>query len=293
MLAALNDKHAIVREVYQQASAVLDFDLWALVQNGPKETLDQTENTQPALLAGSVAIWRLWQAAGGAQPTVLAGHSLGEYTALVAAGVLEFDTAVALVRDRGRYMQQAIPAGQGAMAAILGLSDQEVIDLCSRNQLQEIVSVANFNSPGQAVIAGHATAVERVAAAARTAGARKVIRLDVSVPSHCALMKDVAEKFAQRMAGVNFANAAIPIVQNVDARQRTGAEEIRAGLLQQLHHPVRWTDTIRTMKASGITRIIECGPGRVLSGLIKRIDREIIGQAVYDPETLADAVAAA
>ena len=293
MLAAFHEQHAVVGEIFRQASAVLDFDLWSLVQNGPKETLDQTENTQPALLAGSVAVWHLWQAAGGTPPAVVAGHSLGEYSALVAAGVLDFGDAVALVRDRGRYMQQAIPAGQGAMAAILGLPDQEVIELCSRNQLQEIVSVANFNSPGQAVIAGHAAAIERVAEAARTAGARKVIRLDVSVPSHCALMKEVADKFAQRMAGINFSHAVIPIIQNVDAQQRTGPDEIRAGLVQQLHQPVRWTDTIRAMKASGVTRIIECGPGRVLSGLIKRIDRDINTQPVYDPDSLASAVAAA
>jgi len=292
MLSDLQGHQPIVKSVFSQASDKLGFDLWGLVQNGPKEELDRTENTQPALLASGVAIWRAWQQAGGIMPVVMAGHSLGEYTALVAANVLDFGEAVTLVRDRGRYMQQAVPAGQGAMAAILGLQDEQVTSICAENSTTDVVSVANFNSPGQVVIAGHSAAVGRAAEAARQAGAKRVVMLDVSVPSHCALMKEAAEKFSRRLAGINFSDAEIPVIQNVDATRRTNASEIRNALVQQIHQPVRWTDTIQCMKSAGIRQLLECGPGKVLTGLIKRIDRELNTYAVFDGESLTTALSA-
>ena len=292
MLSDLNAKQPMIKSVFEQASDNLGFDLWEMVRNGPKEELDRTENTQPALLAGGVAIWRIWQQAGGIMPAVLAGHSLGEYTALVAANVLEFDDAITLVRDRGRYMQQAVPAGHGAMAAILGLQDDKVMEVCSNNSTGETVSVANYNSPGQVVIAGHTGAVERAAEAARRAGAKRVIMLDVSVPSHSILMKEAAEKFSLRLTAVAFSNAEIPVIQNIDATRRTNAEAIRDALVQQIYQPVRWTDTIQSMKTAGIRTLLECGPGKVLTGLTKRIDRELKAYAVFDNESLATALTA-
>lgn len=289
-MADLGDSHPIVKSTFQQASDILGLDLWDLVINGPKEELDRTENTQPTLLTSGVAIWRIWQQAGGVLPEVMAGHSLGEYTALVAAEVLDFSDAVALVRDRGRYMQQAVPAGQGAMAAILGLQDDQVKTVCDQNSAAGIVSVANFNSPGQVVIAGQAAAVGQAAEAARQAGARRVVMLDVSVPSHCALMQDAADNLSQRLSEVSFANAKIPVIQNVDATSRTDAGEIKNALLQQIQQPVRWTDTILGMKSAGIRTLVECGPGKVLTGLVKRIDRDIKSYAVFDNESLAAAL---
>jgi len=292
MLSAFTQNHAIIKSVFGEASERLDFDLWLLIQNGPKDELDKTENTQPAMLACGVALWKLWRQAGGIVPDVLAGHSLGEYTALVAAGALNFGDAVTLVRDRGRYMQQAVPAGEGAMAAILGLTDEQVMEICALNSVDAIVSVANFNSPGQAVIAGHTGAVAKVMDDAKTAGAKRVIMLDVSVPSHCRLMQSMTEKYSQRLAELKFSDADIPVVQNADTVQRTDSQAIKNALLQQLHQPVRWTDTILKIKALGITNIIECGPGKVLTGLIKRIDRELTAYPVFDFVTLATALTA-
>lgn len=292
MLSELEENQSIVKSVFHQASDKLGFDLWDMVKNGPKEELDRTENTQPALLASGVAIWRIWQHSGGTMPTVMAGHSLGEYTALVAANVVDFGDAVTLVRDRGRFMQQAVPAGKGTMAAILGMQADQVMEICSQNSTNEIVSVANFNSPGQVVIAGHAGAVERASEAARKAGAKRVVMLDVSAPFHCVLMQEAAEKFSHRLAEVSFHDAAIPVIQNVDAIQRTEAEAIRNTLVQQIHQPVRWTDTIQGMKSAGVRKVLECGPGKVLTGLTKRIDREIDAYAVFDNESLAKALTA-
>lgn len=293
MLSQLGEKQSIVLSTFQQASDKLGFDLWDMVTNGPKEELDRTENTQPALLAGGVAIWRIWQQSGGAVPAVMAGHSLGEYTALVAANVMDFGDAVTLVRDRGRLMQQAVPAGTGAMAAILGMQDEQVMEVCAQNSKNEIVSIANFNSPGQVVIAGHTGAVKRVADSAGKAGAKRVVMLKVSVPSHCILMREAADNFAHRLAEVPFCDAEIPVIQNVDATQRTDAEAIRNALIQQIHQPVRWTDTILRMKSAGIRKLIECGPGKVLTSLTRRIDREIDAYAVFDNNSLAIALAAA
>jgi len=292
MLMELEQKHAIVKSIFRQASDSLNFDLWSLVQNGPKKELDKTENTQPALLVCGVALWKIWRQSGGTIPAVLAGHSLGEYTALVAAAVLDFDEAVTLVRDRGRYMQEAVPAGEGAMAAILGLPDEQVVEICAQYSVNATVSVANFNSPGQAVIAGHTAAVAYVMEAAKTAGAKRTIKLDVSVPSHCALMNAVTEKYSLRLDKVKFSDAVIPVIQNADTVKRTDAQAIKNALLQQLHQPVRWTDTILKIKALGKTKIIECGPGKILTGLIKRIDRDLTVYPVFDSETMATALTA-
>ena len=286
MLTEFYDNEKVVRSLFTEASECLDYDLWKLVLGGPKEQLDQTEITQPALLTSALAIWHVWRQAGGNIPQIVAGHSLGEYTALVAAAVLKFKDAVLLVRDRGRYMQDATPPGLGSMAAILGLGDDQVIEVCNREACGEIVSVANFNSPGQVVIAGHSAAVNRAAVAALEAGAKKVIPLDVSVPSHCGLMKEVAGKFSDRLNEVEFNDAVIPVVQNFDAEARTDAGEIRKALVMQLHQPVKWTDSIIKIQSRGITDIIECGPGRVLSGLIKRIDRGLNTYPLQDPKSL-------
>lgn len=292
MLAGLEDKHPLVNVLYQTASEVLGYDLMELVMNGPEEELNKTEKTQPALLTAGVIVWQLWQQSGGERPAVLAGHSLGEYTALVAANVLDFSEAVALVRDRGRYMQEAVPAGEGAMAAILGLSAEDVETVCENNSGRGIVSVANYNSPGQVVIAGQSAAVEEAVKSAREAGAKRAVMLDVSVPSHCLLMKDVAGKFSDRLAEITFSEAVIPVIQNIDAQQRTGAVEIREALVRQLHQPVRWTETINNMKTSGVRKIVECGPGKVLTGLIKRIDRDLITCPAFDTDSLDSALAA-
>lgn len=292
MMAELYDEHEIIPALFNTASERLGFDLWSLIRNGPKEELDKTENTQPALLACGIATWQLWRQAGGGIPKVVAGHSLGEYCALIAAGVLEFGDAITLVRDRGRYMQMAVPPGRGGMAAILGLEDEQVTEICRRFSGQSTVSVANFNSPGQVVIAGQAEAVGRAMEAAKAAGAKRTIKLDVSVPSHCALMTTAADQFSLRLSQVEFNNASIPVIQNADTEQRTEAGALKAAMPKQLHQPVRWTDTILKIKKQGILQIVECGPGRVLSGLIKRIDSELTAYPVFDSATLATTLTA-
>jgi [acyl-carrier-protein] S-malonyltransferase len=291
MLAELATAYLQVSETYDGASDVLGYDLWALVQNGPEEQLNRTDHTQPAMLAAGVAVWRVWQARGGALPAVVAGHSLGEYTALVCAGALEFTAAIALVAERGRCMQQAVPPGVGAMAAILGLDDDAVATVCADAAAGEIVSPVNFNSPGQVVIAGHAGAVERAVTAARVAGAKRAVTLPVSVPSHCALMKPAAELFAARLAEVNISPPAIPVIQNVDAQAHTDPATIRENLSRQLYSPVQWVRSVQAMGAQGITRIIEAGPGKVLAGLNKRIDKGIDNATVLDPASLDAALA--
>jgi len=287
MMAELYDEHEIIPALFNTASDRLGFDLWSLIRNGPKEELDKTENTQPALLACGIAMWRVWRQAGGGIPKVVAGHSLGEYCALIAAGVLEFGDAITLVRDRGRYMQLAVPPGCGGMAAILGLEDEQVTEICRRFSDKYTVSVANVNSPGQVVIAGQTEAVGRVMEAAKAAGAKRTIKLDVSVPSHCALMTAAADQFLLRLNQVEFNNASIPVIQNADTGQRTEADALKAAMPKQLYQPVRWTDTILKIKRQGILHIVECGPGRVLSGLIKRIDSELTAYPVFDSATLA------
>jgi [acyl-carrier-protein] S-malonyltransferase len=271
MLADLNATYPIVQQTFEQASDILHYDLWKLSQNGPKESLNQTEKTQPALLASSVALWRIWQDQSGTEPSFMAGHSFGEYSALVCAGALAYEDAVSLAQDRGRFMQAAVPEGEGAMAAILGLKDEQVIAVCKAQE--QIVSAVNFNSPGQVVIAGNTAAVEAAVAEAKKIGAKKAIKLPVSVPSHSSLMQPAAEKMAERLKDVTITVPKIAVIHNVDTSIKTQAEDIATALVQQLHNPVQWVATIEKMIAEGVTTLIECGPGKVLTGLNKRISR--------------------
>ncbi len=291
MLAELAAAFPQVADTFAEASSVLGYDLWSLVQNGPEEQLNQTDRTQPAMLAAGVAVWRVWQVRDGPLPAIMAGHSLGEYTALVCAGALDFSAAIALVAERGRCMQQAVPPGVGAMAAILGLDDEAVAAVCAGAADGAIVSPVNFNAPGQVVVAGHAAAVERAVAAAKAAGARRAVTLPVSVPSHCALMEPAAELFAARLAESDIRSPAVPVVQNVDARPHDDPETIRENLARQLYSPVQWVRSVQTMHAQGVTRIIEAGPGKVLTGLNRRIDKSISNEAVLDPASLETALA--
>ncbi|MCB1606506.1 MAG: ACP S-malonyltransferase [Xanthomonadales bacterium] len=269
MLSEYADE-VVVRDCFDRASAAIDVDLWALSQQGPEADLNATTNTQPALLAASVALWRLWQQKGGAQPSVLAGHSLGEYSALVAAGVLSLEAAAKLVRLRGSAMQQAVPAGVGAMAVVLNAEEDLINEVCAQVARDEVVSAANLNSAGQIVIAGHATAVERAREELNARGVKRVMPLPVSVPSHCALMKPAAERLAEALAEVELAVPAIPVLHNVDAQTHESADEIRRALVEQLYRPVRWVDCMNEMSARGVDRVAECGPGKVLLGLCKR-----------------------
>jgi [acyl-carrier-protein] S-malonyltransferase len=272
MLADLNATYPIVQQTFEQASDILHYDLWKLSQNGPKESLNQTEKTQPALLAASVALWRIWQDQGGTEPSFMAGHSFGEYSALVCAGALAYEDAVSLAQDRGRFMQAAVPEGEGAMAAILGLKDEQVIAVCKAQE--QIVSAVNFNAPGQVVIAGNTAAVEAAVAEAKKIGAKKAIKLPVSVPSHSSLMKPAAEKMAERLKDVTITVPKIAVIHNVDTSIKTQAEDIATALVLQLHNPVQWVATIEKMIAEGVTTLIECGAGKVLTGLNKRISRQ-------------------
>jgi [acyl-carrier-protein] S-malonyltransferase len=279
------EAHPAIRATFDEASAALGQDLWALVTDGPEADLNQTVNTQPLMLTAGVAVWRAWQAAGGAPPVVLAGHSLGEYSALVAAGALAFRDAVPLVRFRARAMQEAVPAGVGAMAAILGLEAAAVAEACAeamRAPGGEVVEAVNFNSPEQIVIAGHRGAVERAIEAATARGAKRAMLLPVSAPFHSTLLRPAAARLAERLAGVPIAAPAIAVLHNVDVTERPSPDAIRAALAEQAASPVRWVDTIRAFVARGVTRVVECGPGRVLAGLNRRIAREITSYALTD-----------
>lgn len=290
MLAELSAQYAAVGDTFAEASEVLGYDLWKLVQDGPEEDLNQTDRTQPAMLAAGVSVWRVWQSQNGAMPSVMAGHSLGEYSALVCAGALAFTDAIALVAERGRCMQSAVPSGAGAMAALLGLADDTVADVCARAADNEVVEPVNFNSPGQVVIAGNTAAVERAVMLAKEAGAKRAVILPVSVPSHCALMQTAAEQFAPTLADTDIHSPVIPVVQNVDAAMHEQPEIIRENLARQLCKPVLWVSCVQTMQAQGVTRIFEMGPGKVLTGLCKRIDKTIDNRAVFDPASLAAAL---
>lgn len=295
MLADLSKNYPLVTETYAEASEVLGYDLWKLILEGPGQTLNQTTYTQPALLAAGVAVWRVWQSRTSAVPALLAGHSLGEYTALVCADALVFTDALALVTARGRYMQEAAPEGQGAMAAILGLDDEHVIAACVAAQSEmagEIVAAVNFNSPGQVVIAGHAKAVERAMDLAKQSGAKRALRLPVSVPSHCALMHPAAERLARDLAGFAIRPPRIPVINNVDAAAVQDPDVIRASLTRQLYQPVRWVEIIRGMAAEGVQVLVECGPGAVLTGLNKRIVPGLNCMAMSDPSGLELALTA-
>ncbi|HSH27942.1 MAG TPA: ACP S-malonyltransferase [Wenzhouxiangella sp.] len=286
MLAALAQRHATVRRTFEEAGEALGFDLWQLVENGPEEDLNRTEITQPAVLAGAVAVWRVWQELGGPRPAMLAGHSLGEYSALVVAGALDFRTAVELVAERGRQMQAAVPEGVGAMAAILGLDDEVVAAICREVAEDQIVVPANHNSPGQIVIAGHAAAVERALHKCSEAGARRAVKLPVSVPSHSPLMQPAAEAMREILAATELRSPAIPVIHNCDVDTHADGDAIREALVQQLTSPVRWTESVRAICQTGIMDLAECGPGRVLCGLGRRIERQARWSALEDPETL-------
>ena len=289
MLADLAEQYAVVKQTFAEASEVLGYDLWALVQDGPVEDLNQTFRTQPALLAASVAIWRVWQQLGLEQPAVLAGHSLGEYSALVCAGVIDFKQAIKLVELRGQLMQQAVPAGTGAMYAIIGLEDEAIAKACADAAQGEVVSPVNFNSPGQVVIAGQKDAVERAGVLCKEAGAKRALPLPVSVPSHCALMKPAADELAKTLSELEFNAPQIPVINNVDVVAETDPVKIKDALIRQLYSPVRWTECVEQMSAQGVEKLIEMGPGKVLTGLTKRIVKTLEGVAVNDVASL-DAV---
>ena len=293
MLAELAGAHPIVGDTFAEASAALGFDLWRLVREGPAEELNLTQNTQPAMLAAGIAVWRVWREQGGPRPACLAGHSLGEYTALVAGGAIEYADAVRLVAERGRLMQAAVPEGVGAMAAILGLDDEQVRAACAQAAAGEIVEPVNFNSPGQVVIAGNAGAVTRAVETAKAAGAKRAVTLPVSVPSHCALMRPAAEQLALRLAAITVRAPQIPILHNVDATVAPTADAVRERLARQLHSPVRWVETVQRLAASGVTLVVEAGPGKVLAGLNKRIDKHLESLAAFDSASLAAALEAA
>ena len=292
MLGTLAATHPEVQRTFAEASEALGYDLWALTQNGPEERLNATQQTQPALLAAGVAAWRTWKSSGGADPAAMAGHSLGEYTALVCADAMDFKAAIKLVEFRGLAMQEAVPAGQGAMAAIIGLDDDAVRAACAEAAQGEVVEAVNFNAPGQVVIAGNAAAVERAGELCKAKGAKRALPLPVSAPSHCALMKPAAERLAQKLAGLQIATPRIPVIHNVDVRAHAKPDEIRAALKAQLHSPVRWVETVQKLARDGNLKQVEFGPGRVLAGLARRIDKSVETHPVHDPESLKAALAA-
>jgi [acyl-carrier-protein] S-malonyltransferase len=284
--------HPVVRETFAEASGALGDDLWKLVEEGPAEALNLTTNTQPVMLTAGVAVYRAWVSAGGAKPVVMAGHSLGEYTALVAAGALAFADAVPLVRFRAQAMQDAVPAGVGAMAAIMGGDDDAVVAACLEAAQGQVVEPVNFNAPGQIVIAGHREAVERAIALAKQKGAKRGVLLPVSAPFHSSLLKPAADKLAARLAQIAFAAPAIPVIHNVDVAEHAAPDAMRAALAQQAASPVRWTATVRRMVELGVTHIVECGPGRVLAGMSKRIADGIESFALIDSDAINETLVA-
>jgi len=289
MLAELGSEFAVVKSTFDEASAGTGVDLWSVSQQGPEEALNRTENTQPALLAAGVAVWRVWHEVGGPTPGLLAGHSLGEYSALVCAGVLSLQDAAGLVAERGRLMQAAVPAGVGAMAAILGGDDAQIAAICAEVANGEIVAPVNYNAPGQLVIAGHAAAVDRAIARLAEVGVKKAVKLAVSVPSHCALMRGAADELSRKFETIAWSVPKIPVIQNVEATSYDSLDAIRGGLARQLYSPVRWTDSVRALAARGVSRVGECGPGKVLTGLLKRIERALDGRSLGAPAELMQA----
>ena len=289
MLSELSDQFPIVQETFQEASDALGFDLWGLTQND-QEGLNQTQNTQPAMLTAGYATYQILNAETDLSPTCMAGHSLGEYTALVASGSLDFSDGVKLVQQRAELMQSAVPVGAGAMAAILGLDDQTVVKVCAEFSGDGVVEAVNFNSPGQVVIAGDKDAVESTCEAMKTAGAKRAVILPVSVPSHCSLMNDAATVFANAVEATNFKMGEIDVIHNVDAAVATDTNDIKAKLVAQLHQPVLWTGTVQTMASQGVEKLIESGPGKVLAGLTRRIDKSLTANAVFDATSLAKTI---
>ncbi len=287
MLAELAEQFSIVEETFKQASEVLGYDLWSLVQHGPADELNKTWQTQPALLAASIAVYRVWQQQyPQLQPTLMAGHSLGEYSALVCAGAIDFQDAVKLVELRGKLMQQAVPEGTGAMYAIIGLDNGSIIKACQNAEQGEVVSAVNFNSPGQVVIAGAKAAVERAAVLCKEAGAKRALPLAVSVPSHCALMKPAADQLAVSLESIAVKSPAVAVINNVDVKTENDAQAIRHALVRQLYSPVRWTETVEKMATNGIEVLVEIGPNKVLNGLTKRIADNLQAVSVNDPASL-------
>ena len=275
MMNVLAESSKVIQDTFTEASSALGYDLWELVTDGPAEKLNSTEYTQPAMLTAGVATWRAWLEAGGTEPDLMAGHSLGEYTALVCAGAMSFTDAVALVSDRARFMQQAVPEGEGAMAAILGLDDDDVRKLCQENAADEVLQPVNYNAPGQVVVAGSTAAVARLLENAKAAGAKRALPLPVSVPSHCVLMQPASVRMSERLKEVTISQAQVPVIHNVNVQTASGEEQVRQLLARQISEPVRWVETINSMNEKGVTQLVECGPGKVLCGLSKRINRDI------------------
>ena len=286
MLAELSERFPQVQQTFSEASEALGYDLWSLVQNGPETELNQTDKTQPAMLAAGIAVWRCWEATSQYKPAYLAGHSLGEYTALVAAKALDFKTAIKLVEKRGQLMQQAVPSGEGAMAAILGLDDDVVKAVCQKASDIGVVEAVNFNSPGQVVIAGTKSAVDKAVEIASEKGAKRALLLPVSVPSHCALMRPAAEELLTELESVTLQAPQIPVIHNTSVSTTADPDEIRQLLAQQLYNPVRWVETVEWLAAQGVDTLVECGPGKVLAGLSKRIDKSLQALPVFDSVTL-------
>jgi len=291
MLSELAASHPQIQQTFAQASDCLQYDLWRLVQEGSEDELNRTENTQPIMLTADVAVWRVWQAQGGCQPPALAGHSLGEYAALSVAGVLDFTDALKLVSQRAYLMQHAVPDGQGAMAALLGLDDEAVIAACKTAAQGDVVEAVNFNAPGQVVIAGERAAVTRAIEEAKAQGARKAVLLPVSVPSHCALMQPAADKLAETLQATSIHASDIAVLHNVDARARETADSMRQALAQQLYQPVRWVETVQHLKQQyATTHLIEFGPGKVLTSMNRRIERTLGAVCVMDNANLEAAL---
>ena len=286
MLADLAHEYPIVQQTFAEASHVLGYDLWDLVQNGTQESINLTECTQPLLLASSVAVWRVWQEVNGLQPALMAGHSLGEWSALVCAGVVAFTDAVKLVQQRGKFMQEAVPTGHGAMAAIIGLDDLLIIEVCKKAEQDEVVSAVNFNSPGQVVIAGTAAAVERASLLCKEAGAKRALPLPVSAPFHTSLMRPAADRLAEQIIHTVFNAPKIPVVHNVTAQTEANPEKIKALMIEQVYSAVRWVDCVNTLSAHDIAITVECGPGKVLSGLNKRINAKLLTFSMEKSEEL-------
>lgn len=286
MMSKLAAEYALVKQSFEQASDALGFDLWNLVENGPEADLNQTHNTQPAMLAAGVAVWRIWCEQSSVRPAWVAGHSLGEYTALVCSGAMSFEDGLKLVAARGRLMQEAVPAGVGAMAAILGLEDHQIVNVCMEVAHDEIVAAANFNAPGQVVIAGHSAAVDRAMEALKALGAKRALKLPVSVPSHCQLMEAAADQLEQVLQGIEMSMPNATLIHNADVKSHGSPEVIRFALKEQLFKPVRWVESVKFMHEQGVSQFVECGPGKVLMGLNKRIAADATHLTIFDPVSL-------
>jgi [acyl-carrier-protein] S-malonyltransferase len=288
MLAAMAAQHAVVQDTFAEASEALGYDMWQLIQQGEQQEINLTEKTQPILLTSSVALWRAWLQEGGIKPALMAGHSLGEFSALVCSGAIQFADAVKLVQMRGQFMQTAVPVGEGAMAAIIGLDDEVINQVC--NATEGVVEAVNYNSPGQVVIAGTVAAVDAAIEALKSEGAKKAMPLPVSAPFHTSLMQPAGDKLEEVIAGLAFAAPEIPVVHNVHAETLAEPEAIKQILVKQIHSPVRWVDCVKYMVAQGVTQAVECGPGKVLTGLTRRIDKRVSGYAIEEPDALLAAI---